>query len=217
MTVLTKTEALEIIDRTGTILILRMHSAAAAEKVARAAVEGGIRALEVPLTVPDALTAIHNLSSEFGSDVVVGAGTVLDEASADRVVDAGASLLVTPHVAPDVMAAAKRLDVASLGGAFTPTEVVHSHAAGADLVKLFPAEMHGPAYLRSILAPLAHIPVCPTGGVSTANVGDWITAGASAVGTASAITKAGGPDLEPAPITRAARELLVALAAARHA
>lgn len=217
MTVLTKTEALDIIDRTGTILILRMQSAAAAEKVARAAVEGGIRALEIPLTVPDAPTAIHNLSSEFGGDVVVGAGTVLDERSADRVVDAGASLLVTPHVAPDVMAAAKRMDVASLGGAFTPTEVVHSHAAGADLVKLFPAEMHGPAYLRSILAPLAHIPVCPTGGVSAANVGDWIAAGACAVGVASAITKAGGPDLDPAPITRAARDLLAVLAAARHA
>lgn len=216
MTVLTKNHALDLIDATGTILILRMESATAAEKVAHAAVEGGIRALEIPLTVPDALGAIRRLRKDLGSDVVVGAGTVLTPEEAERAVDAGAGLLVTPHVAPDVLATAIRHDVVGIGGAFSPTEMVQSHRAGADLVKLFPAEVHGPAYLRSILAPLAHIPVCPTGGVSIDNVGDWFDAGARAVGMASSITKAGGPDLDTAAIAAAAREFLTAVSAVRR-
>ncbi|WP_028661358.1 bifunctional 4-hydroxy-2-oxoglutarate aldolase/2-dehydro-3-deoxy-phosphogluconate aldolase [Nocardioides insulae] len=211
----TKKAAVDLIHDAGAVLILRMESAGAAETVARAAVEGGIRVLEIPLTVPDALGAISRLSKEFGDDVLVGAGTVLDEEAARRSVDSGAGLLVTPHVAPDVMAAAREADVAALGGAFTPSEVLASARSGADLVKLFPAEVHGPAYLSSILAPLAHIPVCPTGGVSPDNVGQWVAAGASAVGMASAITKAGGPDYEPAPITLAAARFLARLDEAR--
>ncbi|TIC80274.1 bifunctional 4-hydroxy-2-oxoglutarate aldolase/2-dehydro-3-deoxy-phosphogluconate aldolase [Nocardioides sp. GY 10127] len=192
-----------------------MGSAAQAERVAHAAIEGGVRVLEIPLTTPDALSVVRTLADEYGEEIAVGTGTVLDADAAHRSLDAGASVIVTPHVAPDVLAVAKAAGALALGGAFTPTEVLASLRAGSDVVKLFPAEALGPSYLKSIKAPLAHVPICPTGGVTPGNAAEWFAAGATAVGAASYITKAGGADLDPVLITKAAAEFVGAVADAR--
>lgn len=205
---ITTQRTLSLLDQTGAILILRTATADAAERIGHAAIAGGFRVLEIPLTVPDALGAIARLRKEYGDEICVGAGSVLDAELADQAVDAGATVLVTPHVAPDVIATAKSRDVAAISGAFTPTEVVQAHRAGADVVKLFPAELHGPAYLKSLRAPLPHIPICPTGGVTPHNVNEWFTAGSAAVGIAGHIARAGGADLDAHRIRTAATEFL---------
>lgn len=211
-TVITAQRTLSLLERTGAILILRTGAADTAERIAHAAIAGGFTVLEIPLTVPDALGAISRLRKDYGDEISVGAGSVLDADLAEQALDAGATVLVTPHVAPDVIATAKSRDVAAISGAFTPTEVVQAHRAGADVVKLFPAELHGPAYLTSLRAPLPHIPICPTGGVTPDNVREWFAAGAAAVGVAGHIARAGGPDLDAHRIRTAATEFLDVLA-----
>jgi len=214
-TVITAERTLSLLDQTGAVLILRTAAASSAERIGHAAIAGGFRVLEIPLTVPDALGAISRLRKEYGDDISVGAGSVLDAERAREAIDAGATVLVTPHVAPQVVATAKAEGLAAISGAFTPTEVVLAHQAGADIVKLFPAELHGPPYLQSLRAPLPHIPICPTGGVTPDNVREWFSAGAAVVGIAGHIARAGGPDLDSALIRTAATDFLGAIADAR--
>lgn len=180
---LNKFETLETIIRTGAVLIARLDSADEAYRVAEAAIEGGIRAVEVPLTVPGALGVIGRLADKYGDQgIAVGAGTVLDAEAAYASISAGARLLVSPQLNPTMIATANRYQVVTASGAFTPTEVLNTLEAGADIVKLFPAELGGPAYVKTILAPLPQAPVMPSGGVSPANVEAWFAAGVTAVG-----------------------------------
>lgn len=212
----TKRSVLEAIETTGTVLIVRLDDAAEAERVAHAAVDGGMRVLEITLSVPGALALVERLADRYSGDgIVIGAGTVLDAASAARCIAAGASLLVSPQLNEGMLEHASRHQVATLSGAYTPTEIVNSMQAGADLVKLFPAEIGGPAYARTVLAPLAHVPLVPAGGVDAANVGDWFDAGVTAVGVGSSITKAGRPDGDYSRVTAAAESFLAAVRAAR--
>ena len=213
---LRKHEVLQAITGPGALLIIRLDSADEAIAVARAAVAGGIRALEVTLSVPDAFDVIHTLSTEFADDgVAVGAGTVLDEQAAFTAISAGARLLVSPNLNPNMIRLANRYQVATISGAFTPTEFVQTLEAGADIVKLLPTEIAGPDYLRTVLAPLPQTPVLPAGGATITNVGDWFAAGAIAVGVGSAITRAARPTGDVALVTRAAADLLAAISAAR--
>jgi len=213
---LRKHEVLQTISDTGALLIVRLDSAEEALSVARAAVAGGIRALEITLSVPNAFEVIRTLSAEFSKEgVAVGAGTVLDEQAAFTAITAGAQLLVSPNLNPNMIRLANRYQVATISGAFTPTEFVQTLEAGADIVKLFPTEIAGPDYLRTVLAPLPQAPVLPAGGATTENVGDWFAAGAVAVGVGSAITKAARPTGDTALVTRAAADFLAAIRAAR--
>lgn len=213
---LRKHEVLQAISDTGALLIIRLDSADEALSAARAAVAGGFRALEVTLSVPDAFGVIRTLAAEFAEQgVAVGAGTVLDEQAAFAAITAGAQLLVSPNLNPNMIRLANRYQVATISGAFTPTEFVQTLEAGADIVKLFPTEIAGPDYLRTVLAPLPQAPVLPAGGATTANVGDWFAAGAVAVGVGSAITKAARPTGDASLITRAAADFLAAIRAAR--
>ncbi len=213
---LRKHEVLQAIADTGAVLIIRLDSADEALAVARAAVAGGIRALEVTLSVPDAFDVIRTLSCEFADlPVAVGAGTILDEQAAFAAITAGARLLVSPNLNPQMIRLANRYQVATISGAFTPTEFVQTLEAGADIVKLFPTEIAGPDYLRTVLAPLPQTPVLPAGGATTQNVGEWFDAGALAVGVGSAITKAARPDVDYERVTRATAEFLAAIRAAR--
>lgn len=213
---LRKLEVLHTLAETGALLIIRLESAEEALAVARAAVAGGIRALEVTLSVPDAFDVIRTLSREFaGQGVAVGAGTVLDEQAAFTAIQAGATLLVSPNLNPQMIRLANRYQVATISGAFTPTEFVQTLESGADVVKLFPTEIAGPGYLRTVLAPLPQTPVLPAGGATAENVGEWFSAGAIAVGVGSAITKAARPDGDYARVTQAAADFLAAIRAAR--
>ncbi|GAA2610169.1 MULTISPECIES: bifunctional 4-hydroxy-2-oxoglutarate aldolase/2-dehydro-3-deoxy-phosphogluconate aldolase [Streptomyces] len=212
----TKFQSLDAIVRTGALLIVRLDSAEEALAVSEAAIEGGVRALEITLSVPGALEVISKLSERYGKDgVVVGAGTVLDEQAAHACVSAGANLLVSPNLNPAMIAAANRYQAVTVSGAFTPTEIVDTMQAGADIVKLFPAEFMGPEYVRTVKAPLPQAPLMPAGGVSPDNVKAWFDAGVVAVGVGSSVTKAARPDGDYRRVTEAARTVLRSIEEAR--
>ncbi|MFC9129429.1 bifunctional 4-hydroxy-2-oxoglutarate aldolase/2-dehydro-3-deoxy-phosphogluconate aldolase [Streptomyces sp. NPDC057099] len=212
----TKFQSLDAIVRTGALLIVRLDSAEEALAVSEAAIEGGVRALEITLSVPGALDVISKLSERYGKDgVVIGAGTVLDEQAAHACVSAGANLLVSPNLNPAMIAAANRYQAVTVSGAFTPTEIVDTMQAGADIVKLFPAEFMGPEYVRTVKAPLPQAPLMPAGGVSPDNVKAWFDAGVVAVGVGSSVTKAARPDGDYRRVTEAARTVLRSIEDAR--
>jgi 2-dehydro-3-deoxyphosphogluconate aldolase/(4S)-4-hydroxy-2-oxoglutarate aldolase len=144
--------------------------------------------VEVPLGVLGALAAISSLSRSFPS-ALVGAGTVMTAADAASAVDAGARFLLSPVLRSEVVEAAHAADVAAVPGAFTPTEIDACMRAGADLVKLFPADRLAPADLRVLLAALPDARLMPTGGISAANAAEWLAAGAVAVGVGGALTR----------------------------
>jgi len=211
-----KLDVLNTIRDSGNVLIVRLDTADKAFAAAAAAVEGGIRALEITLSIPGALGVIERLTERFADrDVVFGAGTVLDEHAAWASIQAGARFLVSPNLNPAMLRVANRYQVATISGAYTPTEVLETAEAGSDMVKIFPTEAGGIPYVKAMLAPLAQIPMVPAGGVTTSNVGEWFAAGVTAVGVGSAITKAGGPEGDTTKITAAAAEFVEAIERAR--
>lgn len=175
----------DLMRRERACAILRSDDGAAAGPAMRAAIAGGFRCAEVTLTTPGALDLVAELSRLDG--LTVGAGTVLTVDDAEAAVAAGARFLVSPVFDPEVVRAAGRLGVASLPGCHTPTELLAAHRAGATLLKLFPAPAGGPAWLRSVLAPLPFLRVVPTNGIDADNAADWLSAGAWALGFNAAI------------------------------
>lgn len=213
---LTKFEALRAIHDTGAVLIVRLDSEDDALAVSRAAIAGGIRALEITLSVPGAKRIIATLSEEYATQgIVIGAGTVLDAQAAYSCIDAGAQMLVSPNLDRGMLEVANRYQAVSISGAFTPTEVVDTLSAGADIVKLFPTEISGPGYLKTVRAPLAQAPILPAGSANPDNVAEWITAGAAAIGIGSYVTKAAKTSGDYGDVTAAARTMLAAIASAR--
>lgn len=211
-----KLETLDIIRDSRAVLIVRLGNAEEAYEVAAAAVGGGIRALEITLSIPGALEVIERLSKQFSREgVIIGAGTVLDGYSAWSSIQAGARFLVSPNLNPEMIRVGNRYQVATISGAYTPTEIVNTAEAGSDMVKLFPTEAGGIPYAKAVLAPLAHIPLVPAGGVTVENVGDWFEAGVVAVGVGSAITKAARIDGDIKRVTRAAAEFVAAIERSR--
>jgi len=160
--------------------ILRATNADAARRAMEAAVEGGFRILEFTLTTPNAVGLIEEFARR--PELIVGAGTVLSSEQARVAVAAGARFLVSPIVDEAVIRRAHELGAAAMPGTHTPTEMVQAHRAGAPLIKLFPAPAGGPAYLRSVLAPLPFLRIVPTNGVDEQNAADWLRAGAWGVG-----------------------------------
>jgi 2-dehydro-3-deoxyphosphogluconate aldolase/(4S)-4-hydroxy-2-oxoglutarate aldolase len=214
---ITKLLRIETIRDTGTVLIVRLNSTNQALEVSKAAIDGGIRALEITLSVPGALGVIETLAEEYRDQgILIGAGTVLDGQSAYSAVEAGAQMLVSPQLNPEMIAISNRYQTVSISGAFTPTEIVNTIQCGADIVKLFPAEFLGPRYVKTIMAPLPQIPIAPTGGVTPDNVGEWFDAGVTAVGVGSYITKAAGHSKDYQLVTHAAKTFLAAVDEARH-
>jgi 2-dehydro-3-deoxyphosphogluconate aldolase/(4S)-4-hydroxy-2-oxoglutarate aldolase len=212
-----KLQTLSTIHDSGAVLIVRLGDTDTAERVAHAAVEGGFRALEITLSIPGAVGVITRLAATYASEgVAVGAGTVLDGHAAYDCISAGASFLVSPQLNPEMIRVANRYQVATVSGAFTPTELLESAEAGADILKLFPTDGVGIPYAKSVLAPLAHLPVMPAGGVTTDNVSDWFAAGVVAVGVGSAVTKAWQPDGDFGKVVEAAQEFLAAVRRARQ-
>ncbi|MEM8873558.1 MAG: bifunctional 4-hydroxy-2-oxoglutarate aldolase/2-dehydro-3-deoxy-phosphogluconate aldolase [Planctomycetota bacterium] len=206
----------------GIVAVVRTASADAAVEVVRALAAGGVLASEITFTVPDAASAIDRVralheAGDLPAELVLGAGTVITAEQAHRAVDAGATYLVSPHTAPDVLQVAAERDVAMLPGALTPGEVFAAHEAGADIIKIFPAARMGPAYLKDLRGPYPDIPLMPTGGVSATNVHEWIDAGAVAVGVGSELVdKKAIADGNWAEITRRAQALTRALRSARE-
>ena len=163
------------------VAIVRLRQGDRLLEVAAALVAGGIRTLEFTLTTPAALDAIGACRVHLGDEVIVGAGSVLDESDARRSLDAGAQFLVSPGFDAAVVEAAHTGCALAMPGALTPTEILAAWRAGADVVKVFPARAFGPSYIKDLLAPLPQIPLMPTGGVGAENAAAYLRAGAVAV------------------------------------
>jgi 2-dehydro-3-deoxyphosphogluconate aldolase/(4S)-4-hydroxy-2-oxoglutarate aldolase len=179
------------IRQLGALAVVRLPRADDVLPVARALHGGGVSAIEVTMTVPGALQAIERLAREGDDGLLIGVGSVLDAQTARRAVDAGARFVVSPVFRAEVVDEAHRHGAAALPGAFTPTEILRAHEAGADMVKVFPSDALGPAFIRGVLAPMPFLNLCPTGGVTPQNAGAWIRAGAAAVGLGGALVDPG--------------------------
>ena len=178
-----KTDVLQRIRATGLIPVVRAESADLAMRAVEAIKAGGVDVLEVTMTVPGAIDVIAKLAATFGTEVVIGAGTVLDPDTANKCVQAGAQFIVSPALNEETIAFCRANDVAVFPGALTPTEVVRAWNVGADAVKVFPAgAVGGASYLKALKAPLPQIELVPTGGVSLKTAADFIKAGAMALG-----------------------------------
>jgi 2-dehydro-3-deoxyphosphogluconate aldolase / (4S)-4-hydroxy-2-oxoglutarate aldolase len=175
------------IEQFGVVAVIRLKDPAKLRAVVGALADGGVRALEVTMTVPRAVEMIRELAPTLPDGFLLGAGTVLDAATTHAVIDAGATFVVGPVFRPDVISACHERGVPAMPGCFSPTEILAAHEAGADIVKVFPATMLGPQYIRDVRAPLPQVKLMPTGGVTVDNAGDWIRAGAVAVGIGSAL------------------------------
>ena len=169
-----------------------MKDAGKLREVFDALAEGGVRAIEVTMTVPDAVSLIRKLAASLpaSSDLLLGAGTVVDPETARAVIDAGARFVVSPVFRPEVVKACHAGGAAAAPGCFTPTEILNAHDLGADIVKVFPATALGPQFIKDVRAPLPQLKLMPTGGVSLDNAGDWIRARDVAVGAGSALLDA---------------------------
>jgi 2-dehydro-3-deoxyphosphogluconate aldolase/(4S)-4-hydroxy-2-oxoglutarate aldolase len=177
----------ERVERAGIVAIIRMKDPGKVRAVFDAIGEGGVRVIEVTMTVPGAIELIRQLSASLPQGFVLGAGTVLDAETARRVIDAGARFVVSPVFRRDVIDACHALDAAVMPGCFTPTEILDAWDAGADVVKVFPATALGPTFIKDVRGPLPQVKLMPTGGVTLDNAGDWIRAGAVAVGVGTAL------------------------------
>ena len=190
MTLRSKHDSLAWLRAGVLVPVIRADSAAVAERVTEALVAGGVRTIEITMTVPDALAVIRSVAARFGTDVLLGAGTVTDRTMALDALEAGAQFLVTPCVVAEVIAAAREHGVAVSPGAMTPTEVFSAWSQGGDIVKVFPSTALGPAFIKDLRAPLPQVKLMPTGGVSIDNAVEWLRAGAVAVGIGSALVDA---------------------------
>ncbi len=166
----------------GVVAILRAPSGELLVEVAEALLAGGVEAIEVTFTVPRADRVIETLADKLGDRIVLGAGTVLDAETARIAILAGAQYIVSPTVNLDVIRTCKRYSKLSMPGAMTPTEIVTAWEAGADVVKIFPSDIGGAKYLKAVKAPLPHIHMMPTGGVTLETARDFLAAGACALG-----------------------------------
>lgn len=178
------------IQALGVVAVIRMKDAGRLRAVIDAIAEGGVRAIEVTMSVPGAVGLIAALAPALPSSILFGAGTVTDAATARAVIDAGARFVVSPVFRREVVDACRERDVAVAPGCFSPTEILDAHEYGADIVKVFPATALGPSYIKDVRAPLPQVRLMPTGGVTLDNAGDWIRAGAVAVGVGSALLDA---------------------------
>ena len=170
----------------GIVAVVRSESSDSLVKVVQALAEGGVGAAEVTFTVPDAIEVIRQVRREVGDAIVLGAGTVLDSETARAALLAGAEYIVAPTMNLDVIRLCRRYDKAVMPGAFTPTEILAAWEAGADIVKVFPADVGGPAYLKAIRGPLPQIRLMPTGGVNLTTAENFLEAGACCLGVGSA-------------------------------
>jgi 2-dehydro-3-deoxyphosphogluconate aldolase/(4S)-4-hydroxy-2-oxoglutarate aldolase len=171
----------------GAVAVIRLADASKLVKVAEAIYKGGVSAIEITMTVPDAINVIKSACKEIGSYMNVGVGSVLDPETAKKAIDAGANYVVSPIFKKEIIETAHANGVPAMPGAFTPTEIQTAFEAGADIVKVFPADVVGMAFFKGILAPMPHLKLMPTGGVSLTNAGDWLKAGACTVGVGSAL------------------------------
>ena len=199
-----ETDLARVLD-CGLVAVVRAPDPTHLLNVIKALAEGGVCVAEVTLTVPNALDVIRAAKADLGNRVLLGAGTVLDPETARAAILAGAEFLVSPTVNLDVIKLARRYDKLVFPGAFTPTEILAAWEAGADVVKVFPAEVLGPAFFKAMRGPLPQVRLMPTGGVDLNTAGDFLRAGACCLGVGSQL-------VDPKAVAREDFEFLRGLA-----
>lgn len=182
------TDLQRVLD-SGLVAIIRAPSGDQLVQVSEALLAGGIEVIEVTFTVPGVLDIIKQVREKLGNKILLGAGTVLDAETARAAILAGAEFIVTPTVNVEVIKLCNRYDKLVMAGGFTPTEILTAWEAGADVVKVFPADIGGPNYLKAIHGPLPQVRLLPTGGVNLNTLVDFVKAGASAVGLGSSLVE----------------------------
>src|SRR6478735_3673053 len=211
-----RTAVTAAVARAGVVAVIRIKAPSRLRAVVDALAEGGLTALEVTMTVPGAVQLIAELAPTMPDGFLLGAGTVTDPETVRRVVDAGARFVVCPVFRRTVIEACHAREVAAMPGCLSPTEILDAWEAGADVVKVFPATAMGPGYIKDVRGPLPHVKLMPTGGVTLDNAGDWIRAGAVAVGVGTALTDAKAVDGGRFDvITANARRIVASVGAAR--
>ena len=210
-----KEHVLARIRDVGVVAVVRAESSDQAQRITEACLAGGVTAIEVTFTVPHAHRVIADLRRRFSdNEIVLGAGTVLDPETARIAILEGATYVVAPTLNLETVRLCHRYRIACMPGAQTITEVITALESGVDIIKVFPGELAGPAFLKSVRGPLPQACLMPTGGVSVENVAEWIDAGAVAVGAGSQLT-AGAKTGDYDKVTRMARQFVEAVKAAR--
>jgi 2-dehydro-3-deoxyphosphogluconate aldolase/(4S)-4-hydroxy-2-oxoglutarate aldolase len=213
-----RTDVVRQIEADGIVAVIRIAAADRLRAVVDALAEGGVRALEVTMTVPRALDLVAEIAGTLPAGFSIGAGTVLDPETARLAILSGAQFVVSPVFRRSVLETCHRYDVAAVPGCFTPTEILEAWEAGADVVKVFPATALGPGFFKDVRGPLPQVKLMPTGGVTLDNARDWIAAGAVAVGVGTALLDAKAIAAgDYAVLTANARRICASVRAAREA
>ena len=199
----------------GLVAVVRAESSEQAARIAEACAEGGVAAVEITFTVPGAANVIEDLANRFTGDrIIIGAGTVLDPETARVAILAGAQFVVSPSLNHETARLCNRYQISYLPGASTVKEVIEGMECGADILKVFPGETLGPAFVKAVRGPLPQASLMPTGGVSLENVGEWIQAGCVAVGVGGTLT-AGAKTGDFQSITEMSRQFISKIRQAR--
>ena len=210
-----KEQVLMKIQDCGIVAVVRAENTEKAEKIVDACIEGGVAAIELTFTVPHADRVIEQLSEKYTPDqIILGAGTVMDAATARIAILSGAQYIVSPYFDLETVKMCNRYRVAVMPGIMTVREGVMAMEAGADILKVFPGDLYGPKIIKDIRGPIPYAKMMPTGGVNADNVGEWIKAGAVAVGAGSSLT-AGAKTGDYALITETAKKFVANIKAAR--
>lgn len=203
------------IQECGIVAVVRAESTEQAERITDACIEGGVAAIELTFTVPHADKVIEGLAKKYTPDqIILGAGTVMDAPTARIAMLAGAQYIVSPYFDPETVKMCNRYRVAVMPGVMSIGEAVRAMEAGADILKIFPGELFGPKIISAIKGPIPYAKMMPTGGVDVDNVGQWIKAGAVAVGAGSALT-GGAKSGDYASITVKAKQFVEQIRLAR--
>ena len=213
---MTKDQIIDGLLTPGVVAIIRADSSEQLIDAARALIDGGVSAIEITMTTPNALKVIADVRRVFGDKVLAGVGSVLDVKTAQAAIEAGAEYVVTPVLKPDVIAFCNRIGKPIFSGSYTPTEAQTAFELGADFIKIFPADGLGPKYIQAIRGPLPHLKIVPTGGVDVNTAGDFIKAGCVAVAAGSSlVSKDILKNHDWAKLTDLASQFIAAVAKAR--
>ena len=213
---MSKEKDLQRIVDCGVVAIVRFDRPEELVEAARAIKAGGVDVIEFTMTTPNALNIIAASAEEFGEEVLLGAGTVLDPETARAAILSGARYIISPTLNSQVIELCHRYGVIAVPGAFTPTEILTAWEMGADMVKVFPAAAMGPGYIKDILSPLPQVRLLPVGGVSVSNVAEFIKAGATAVAAGSSLVdKRAVAERDFARLAEIARQFVTAIKEAR--
>ena len=212
----TKAEIISQLTDPGIIAIVRAKRAAQVIPLTEALLSGGVIAVEITMSTPDAINAIREASAKLGNRVLLGVGTVLDAATCKAAIEAGAQFVVSPVCRVEVAKAANAAQKPVMLGAYTPTEAQMAYEAGSDFIKIFPADTLGPSYVKALRAPLPHLKIVPPGGVNLNTIADFFKAGCPAVGAGSSLVSKEILEKDDWPqLTRRAADFVSAAKAAR--